>query len=226
MLMIYLLKVDMPELLSQSGEEPLRILKAIDPARAKTADGMKKNPKGRAACIGAGLLLQKAVKDHNAGISDGDGFSVREIGLDELLTGDDALDLKYRIGEQGKPYFMDKTLPFFNISHAGGYVALALSDTEVGIDIQNRRNNRETDMAERFFSERESKAVKDDPDRDIFYKLWSRKEALGKCTGEGVRPYLDTDVYELDTPELSKYEWYEEMVGDEIHLCVCRIRNR
>ena len=215
MLTISLLKVDIPELLSISGEEFLRVLNAIDSSRSKTAAGMNKNPKGRAACIGAGLLIQRAMRGYP-------GCRKREYSLDELISPEEkAVDFKYRFGEQGKPYFVDTSLPFFNISHAGGYVALALSDREVGIDIQNKRNNRETDMAERFFSEKESKAVKEDSERKVFYRLWARKEALGKCTGEGVRPYLDTDVSDLHAPHLSGYEWFEEVVGDDINLCVC-----
>ena len=227
MLMIYLLKVDIPELLSPSGEEFLRVLKAIDPGRAKTAKGMEKNPRGRAACIGAGLLIQYAVRFYGKTMNESGGYKdgcVKEVTIGDLLCSDEVMDLKYRIGEQGKPYFADDSLPFFNISHAGGMVALAVSDTEVGIDIQDKRKTREIDMAERFFSERESRAVREDETGDVFYRLWSRKEALGKCTGEGVRPYLDTDVYDLNAPHLSQYEWTEKKLPDGMHLCVCRCR--
>ncbi len=227
MLMIYLLKVDIPELLSPSGEEFLRVLKAIDPERVRTAKGMEKNPRGRAACIGAGLLLQYAVRNYGKIKNSSVGYPkgcITEVTIGDLLGPGEALDLKYRTGEQGKPYFTDDSLPFFNISHAGGMVVLAVSDTEVGIDIQDKRKNRETDMAERFFSERESRAVNEDESRDIFYRLWSRKEALGKCTGEGVRPYLDTDVYDLNAPHLSQYEWTEKVLHDGMHLCVCRCK--
>ncbi len=225
--MIYLLKVDIPELLPQSGEEPLRVLKAIDSFRAKTAERMIKNPKGRAACMGAGLLLQKAVRDYAETKNEIGSICIETPRMDELMPeGAESVDFRYRFGEQGKPYFEDGQLPFFNISHAGGYVAVAVSDTEVGIDIQNIRNNREKDMAERFFSPRESAAVKEDPERRVFYRLWARKEALGKCTGEGVRPYLDTDVYELDSFGLSDYEWFEKIIGEDLYLCVCRLRKQ
>ena len=82
------------------------------------------------------------------------------------------------------------------------------------------RSQRETSMAERFFSEEESRAVLEDETREIFYKLWSRKEALGKCTGEGVRPYFTRNMLDLTGSENSEYTWYEETVFD-CFLTVC-----
>ena len=183
---------------------------------------MKNNPKGRAATIGAGLLIQHALREFEAGPvrENGDG-PVTVIALKDLISDKaGAVDCEYRYGEMGKPYFKDIKLPFFNISHAGGLVILAVSDMEVGADIQNMRSQREKSMAERFFSAEESRAVSEDDTRELFYKLWSRKEALGKCTGEGVRPYFSRNMLDLDSSENSKYTWIEERVYD-CFLTVC-----
>ena len=183
---------------------------------------MKNNPKGRAATIGAGLLIQHAMREYNTGScrKTGEG-PVTVISLKDLLPEKaEVTDYAYRYGEMGKPYFVDERLPFFNLSHAGGLVILAVSDREVGADIQNMRSQREKNMAERFFSGEESRAVSDDETRELFYKLWSRKEALGKCTGEGVRPYFSRSMLELDSSDNSKYTWIEERVYD-CFLTVC-----
>ena len=42
-------------------------------------------------------------------------------------------------GEKGKPYFTDHPDVCFNLSHSGDYVACAIADRPVGIDIQNER---------------------------------------------------------------------------------------
>ena len=183
---------------------------------------MKKNPKGKAATIGAGLLLQYAVRSFLAGKDEAqeNGPVIFTELKDLIFDPKETKDLKYRFGEMGKPYFEDKNLPFFNISHAGGVVILAVSDREVGADIQNMRSRREVSMAERFFSEEESRAVSEDETREVFYKLWSRKEALGKCTGEGVRPYFSRNMLDLSDKANSEYLWIEDRVYD-CFLTIC-----
>ncbi len=227
---VYVLKTDIPELTSLSPEEEAKYLALVDTHRKQLAARMKNNPRGRAATIGVGLLLQYAMKrlksfeTEKTQVSD-DAFHVKVLELNEVIGKEqDVTDFKYRFGEQGKPYFADKTLPFFNVSHAGGFVVLAVSDCEVGVDIQNTRSQRETNMAERFFTEVESRAVSEDETRETFYKLWSRKEALGKCTGEGVRPYFTRNMLDLNSLENMEYTWYEETISD-CFLTVC-VSNR
>ena len=221
-LKVYVLKTDLPELTALSPEDEEIYLSRIDSRRKQLALRMKNNPKGRAATIGAGLLIQHAMREFDEGSCRENGEDlITVISLKELLSEKaEVTDYAYRYGEMGKPYFVDERLPFFNLSHAGGLVILAVSDREVGADIQNMRSQREKNMAERFFSGEESRAVSEDETREVFYKLWSRKEALGKCTGEGVRPYFSRSMLELDSSDNSKYTWIEERVYD-CFLTVC-----
>lgn len=194
--------------ISHACEEALfsRAFLGVDDTRRKKAQSLK-TVKGRAACLGAGLLLQLAVGEA-LGISIVDdrtsrwlaGFTndLKCYSVGELLCRlqkQPRLQLSYRYGENGKPYFRD--LPFcFNLSHSGEYVLCALSTTEIGVDIQQRRGKNEAKLARRFFSEREIMALEQagTDGRELFYRLWARKEAYGKLTGRGVLDALEIDL--------------------------------
>jgi len=59
----------------------------------------------------------------------------------------------FHCSEHGKPYLENSKL-FFNVSHSGIYVAAAVSEDHVGIDIEKLRRNK-LQVARRFFSEEE-----------------------------------------------------------------------
>ena len=82
--------------------------------------------------------------------------------------------------ELGKPYFENG--PYFNVSHSGKYIVMAISENEVGVDIEE---NVEKDMSSliRIFNEAEAKMIKEHAD---FYYLWCAKESLIKCFGGSV----------------------------------------
>ena len=82
--------------------------------------------------------------------------------------------------DMGKPFFANG--PFFNISHSGRYIIMAVSDKEIGVDIEE---NVEKDMSSliRIFNEAEAKMIKEHAD---FYYLWCAKESLIKCIGSSI----------------------------------------
>ena len=82
--------------------------------------------------------------------------------------------------ENGKPYFANG--PCFNISHSGRYVLMAVSTTEVGVDIEEIKYKDMSSLV-RIFNEAEAKMIKEHSD---FYYLWCAKESLIKCMGLSV----------------------------------------
>lgn len=87
---------------------------------------------------------------------------------------------------------------FFSLSHSEDYVMCAISEREVGADIQKMRACDVMKPAERFFSERERERLRRCSDeakqRELFYELWTCKEAYGKLTGKGLTEAIGLDM--------------------------------
>ena len=88
--------------------------------------------------------------------------------------------------ENGKPYFLNYENIHFSISHCKEYIAVALCDRPVGIDIQ-KIGNFPKKVAERICSENEFEMLlhAQNPE-SLFAKLWTKKEAALKMKGLGL----------------------------------------
>lgn len=88
-----------------------------------------------------------------------------------------------RFEDGGKPYFKDSPT-YFSVSHSKGMCAVALSDRAVGVDIEQCQETYNTHMVEQSLSKNEKKFYTGD-----FTKIWCKKEAIAKMTGEGIMGY-------------------------------------
>jgi 4'-phosphopantetheinyl transferase len=84
----------------------------------------------------------------------------------------------------------------FNVSHAGDWALVALSGgRNVGVDVERQRPMSDLDaLARRFFSTAEAAALDalTFPEREAaFFRIWTRKEAFVKATGQGIAAGLD-----------------------------------
>lgn len=91
----------------------------------------------------------------------------------------------YHLNEYGKPISNNK---YFNISHSDGYIALAIDQVPVGIDIENIRNAEE-DLRNYISNDEEKKYIHDD---ESFFEVWTSKEALVKANGNGINQKINT----------------------------------
>ena len=82
--------------------------------------------------------------------------------------------------DTGKPFF--EKGPFFNISHSGKYIVMAVSNKEIGVDIEEDVK-KDMSMLVSIFNEAEAKMLKEHSD---FYYLWCAKESLIKCMGSSI----------------------------------------
>jgi len=99
----------------------------------------------------------------------------------------------------GKPYLLDQTISF-NISHSQEAFALVwcLDEIHLGIDIEDKSKNRkEQTLAARTFDTAEMKAWQNSELSQLqaheqWLKTWTRKEAVLKAHGLGIRLDLNT----------------------------------
>ena len=181
MLKVYFYQLNTADLTEHAD----RYLALLPPWRTERYHRMKLQ-NGRLEELAAGLLLRHALKD---------------------AAGIDLMTAEVTKNEHGKPMLgagtktngakTDDTMAknggatagpavHFNISHSGGYIAVAVSDHPVGIDVETK-SDPDLKVTARFYSEAEQVAVRaaEDPQK-AFRRLWTRKEAYVKCTGTGI----------------------------------------
>lgn len=97
-------------------------------------------------------------------------------------------ELQFSANASGKPYCTDSNAPYFNISHSGNCVALALSaQSEVGVDIQYYKDCNRTAIVERICSSDEIFRYQQSAlPIETFLCLWTQKEAVSKACGKGL----------------------------------------
>lgn len=129
----------------------------------------------------------------------------------------------------GKPVLAGDTGIFFSVSHTGKVFACAVSDEEIGLDIQEARRrdaSRTRRLARRYFTEDEIAYLEggfgnsgrtEEELTDRFYRLWTRKEAYAKYTGEGLKAVLE------GSPVLGREDvvFREILLGDGLYGCIC-----
>ncbi len=112
-------------------------------------------------------------------------------------------DIQFIEGKHGKPQLAPSHASeiLFNLSHSGEKCLIAITlGREVGIDVERLRPLADwRDIAQRFFSERESNRLYALPPELTnlgFFATWSRKEAYIKALGLGLA--LDLGAFEVE----------------------------
>ena len=92
-----------------------------------------------------------------------------------------------------KPRLISPKGVFFNLSHSGEWTVVAVSDGEVGVDIQQVKPA-DMRLAKRFFTEDEWRQIEGAGENSLglFYRLWTVKEAYLKALGTGLNRPLNS----------------------------------
>ncbi len=91
-------------------------------------------------------------------------------------------------GKHGKPYLVNNRY-FISFSHSGEYALCAISDEEIGVDMQEVRPIKEESLRNKICSTEELLRLSSEGlnrGEDIF-RIWTAKEAYVKYTGEGLK---------------------------------------
>ena len=121
-------------------------------------------------CLAAWLLLKRALRE--------------EFGIEE--------DPVFRYTEQGKPLLCGHEDIHFNLSHCDEAVACAVSHNPVGIDVETYHHYSQELMTMTMSEEEQRQILSAERPDVVFTRLWTMKESLLKCTGEGISDHLPT----------------------------------
>ncbi len=165
-----------------------------------------KMPADRIRGLGAGLLLERGLEDYLTDLRA--NMEVAEQGNNNECSSyiipkdkEGRCIIHYGYGPQGKPYLKDYPDIHFSLSHSGNMAVLAISDGEVGIDVQESRGFQEK-VTKRFYQEEEIKRIEATEDIEnkekLFYQIWTGKEAYIKYTGKGMGQDIRSFFVDLD----------------------------
>ncbi len=111
--------------------------------------------------------------------------------------------------DNNKP-FISPTQVYFNISHSHEYTLIAMSDSEVGIDIQYHKPIDYQAVQDRFFGDSTKANTKKE-----FYNLWTAKEALIKRENLCFYDGLKTEVTDLGIDNIDILEKYSVAIKSD-----------
>ena len=120
--------------------------------------------------------------------------------------------------EYGAPYLADG--PYFSISHCKQAIAVVVSDSPVGIDIEGIRKMDDGLVRKTMNLEEQSQiAMSQNPEVE-FIRLWTRKEAYVKMQGTGIISDMHTILQDA-----TAVEWHEIADLDRGYICTICTKN-
>ena len=177
-----------------SDEQYLKHLNALPVWRREKALQYKKLDDRKCSVL-AFVLLQRALRDE---------YSITEIP-------------EFVYNEFGKPSLPNMPI-HFSLSHCKDAVACAVSDHNIGIDVESIVPYN-PDVARRVCSPAELEMLEKSTNKDVeFIKIWTAKEAVSKYEGMGLAlPFAKIDV--------AKYSTDTKICFEKYCITVCGIRN-
>lgn len=128
---------------------------------------------------------------------------------------------------QGKPFAPDSPL-HFNLSHSGEWAVCAVSDADIGCDVE-KIDPVHVDVAKRFFTAAENVQL-DEAENETertrrFFRLWTLKESFQKATGQGMSLPLSSfsvtlgDTVTVEPPAAVTFAEYTALSGYACAVC-------
>ena len=120
--------------------------------------------------------------------------------------------------EKGKPFWLGGSLSL-SISHSGSYIAVAVGQEAVGVDVEKKRKAAPA-VAKRWFRPEENALLErlSEPERtQTFFRFWTLKEAALKYAGEGLSGGIE-NVDCLALIEAARSDAEDELAGQSFAL--------
>ena len=124
---------------------------------------------------------------------------------------------------EGKPFILGRPDIHFSFSHSGNVALCALSNQPVGADVEVPRKITPS-LVSYTMNDREQEQINASADPALrFFYFWTRKEALLKLTGEGIRNDMkqvlsESGKYHFETVKTNSYLFsvvkYREQFND------------
>lgn len=113
--------------------------------------------------------------------------------LKKLLLEENITNPLFKIEKYGKAYISNFENIYFNLSHSNKMVLCAISDREVGVDIEYIDHEIDLNIAKHYFYNKEYESIMNSQNpADEFFKYWVLKESYMKYTGLGMNLKLDS----------------------------------
>ena len=120
--------------------------------------------------------------------------------------------------EYGAPYLADG--PYFSISHCKQAIAVVVSDSPVGIDIEGIRKMDDGLVRKTMNIQEQTQIAAADNPAQEFIRLWTRKEAYVKMQGTGIISDMHTILQDA-----TAVEWHEIADLDRGYICTICTKN-
>ena len=164
------------------------------------------------------LIKDKGRKDKiNSCLFDGDKRLSLGVGLllEFVKKKFNLLDCPILTQESGKPYFFENPV-HFNCSHGKELVAVAISSSPVGVDLESVKDKRQNIIDKYFVGKEKVKGIESEK---AFYEVWTKKESYLKRQGKTIFNLKEFDVYSLEVLENADFFMIEKN-GYVITVCV------
>lgn len=117
--------------------------------------------------------------------------------LVKLLEEENIINPTFKIEKYGKAHISNYENIHFNLSHSGKMVACAISDMNVGVDIEYNDPSIDLNIAKHYFFNQEyERIINSENPANEFFKYWVLKESYMKYTGLGF--HLELDSFEIE----------------------------
>lgn len=139
-------------------------------------------------------------------------------------------DVEFEVNEFGKPYLKGIPEIHFNVSHSGNWVICAVSQSPVGVDVEEIKN-KNLEIAERFYTKEEYESLLASADKnELFIRYWTLKESYVKAEGKGMSIAFDSFSFDVSGEEIklqvgqkpcNTYHFQVYKIGDSFEAATC-----